>query len=101
MLTVHQIVYGEVYDMDDQCLEWMDEFEGHPTMYERDKVKVQMLSSADANDSEMRYTECWVYFIKKFQPEVLELETFSSYDSNGKHGRLYCPKLVQLCFLCF
>lgn len=92
-----QKVYGEIYDIDDECLKWMDEFEGHPLMYERDRVKVQIISRAADNHlkgavSESDITECWVYYLKKFEPELLSLETFSSYCAFGKHNRTYIPR---------
>jgi Gamma-glutamyl cyclotransferase, AIG2-like len=37
-----QIINGEVYDVDDTLLAWMDAFEGHPEVYERDQITVQL-----------------------------------------------------------
>lgn len=95
-------MYGEVYNVDDQCLQWLDDFEGHPTHYQRDKVQVRILSRASNNSKtdpttmkcEQDTDECWVYYVKKFDSALLSLETYSSYDAFGEHKRLYIYKYV-------
>lgn len=87
----HQI-YGEVYDVDDEGLEWLDQFEGHPLVYERDLVRVRMPLHADMRPNHEQLCECWVYFLKSFEPSMLQLEMHSSYDSYGEHNRPYLPE---------
>lgn len=43
-LSIAQMIDGEVYDVDDALLAWMDSFEGHPEVYERGKISVRLLS---------------------------------------------------------
>jgi len=40
-LCVEQRIDGEVYDVDDKMLAFMDHFEGHPEVYNRDMVGKQ------------------------------------------------------------
>ena len=35
-----QTIKGEVWEVDDAMFSFLDDFEGHPEVYERDKVKV-------------------------------------------------------------
>lgn len=76
-------------------LEWLDEFEGHPEMYVRDKINANLVSNG-ANSlktcENLGKTECWTYFLKKFPDEMLDLENLSSYDSFGDHNRIYKPE---------
>ena len=39
--------------------------------------------------------EAWVYLLKKFKPEMLELEFYESYDSQGAHGKKYSPRYAR------
>ena len=39
--------------------------------------------------------EAWVYLLKKFKPEMLELEFYESYDSEGAHGKKYSPRYAR------
>lgn len=87
-----QQIHGEIYDVDDQLLEWLDEFEGHPEMYVRDKVTVNLLSNGVTSYKgceRLGKVECWVYFLKKFPPQMLELESYSSYNAYGSHNKVY------------
>lgn len=102
-----QIVFGEVYDVDDQCLQWLDDFEGHPHHYERDRVKVRILSRVtDNNETDSKSSEserdtdyCWVYYLKKFDSSLLLLESYSSYDAYGKHNRTYVYQYVKYFYI--
>jgi len=45
-LCVEQRIDGEVYDVDDKMLAFMDHFEGHPEVYNRDMVGKQFQRKA-------------------------------------------------------
>lgn len=62
----------------------LDILEDHPTFYIREIEKVNLPS----NES----IDCWIYFIKKFKPELLSQERFKEYRSNGDHGKPYAER---------
>jgi len=158
-----QMIDGEVYEVDDSLLAWMDAFEGHPEVYERDVIEVRLsptcstpVFSASAttpncrsrdddsscgtagSDSESKRTSsarseeqaanevthcrveteteactpnevaaggddvalgnqqqtcsCLIYFFKRYPPELVELETYESYDAFNIPGKPYQPE---------
>lgn len=94
-----QHIFGEIFGADDRALEWLDGFEGHPEMYVREKITVKLLKndSYDLKNCEnLDKIECWTYLLKKFPNEMLDLETYSSYDAYGEHNKLYKPEEDQL-----
>ena len=93
VLRGRQKIEGEVYDVDDQFLAFMDHFEGHPEVYSRDKVQAHFLgppASSSGVDSDS--FECWTYFLKGFSPELLYKETTGVYD--GYSSKPYQPESV-------
>ena len=89
-----QRIEGEVYDVDDQMLAFMDHFEGHPEVYNRDKVRAHAVQSPEtphATDGDS--FECWTYFLKGFPPALLCKETTSVYD--GYSAKPYQPESVS------
>ncbi|XP_045208146.2 putative gamma-glutamylcyclotransferase CG2811 [Mercenaria mercenaria] len=78
-------VKGEVYRVDKDALERLDQFEGHPDFYERTEIDVNL-----TNDDEVLSTvKCWTYFIKDYSEKDVKQEHFSLYDSAGCHGLVY------------
>ncbi|KAK2160062.1 hypothetical protein LSH36_141g08075 [Paralvinella palmiformis] len=53
---------------------WMDDFEGHPEIYQRDKIRI-----VTADNSGKNIVECWVYFLKKFPPGLLNYTALRSF----------------------
>jgi gamma-glutamylaminecyclotransferase len=88
-----QRIQGEIYDVDDKFLNWADKFEDHPEVYLRRQVKVLPLSAENdtTEDSEPR-TDCWIYFVTNFLPELLQKPTYSSYNAYGEHNLIYRPE---------
>ena len=86
-----QIVEGEIYDVDSTMMSWMDDFEGHPEVYQREKIRIVTVDNRGllGNNSGKKTVECWVYFLKKFPPALLNLSVMSSYDTAGDHGKFY------------
>ena len=71
----------------------LDEFEGHPTFYEREVVVV--MQTHDAQDNELKepiQRECGCYFLKKYKPELLEGPAFENYEAYGSHGKHYVTR---------
>uniref|UniRef100_A0A8C4VBV5 Gamma-glutamylaminecyclotransferase n=1 Tax=Falco tinnunculus TaxID=100819 RepID=A0A8C4VBV5_FALTI len=75
--TGHRVA-GEIYSVDDQMLQFLDEFEGCPDMYQRTLMQI-----------EVGIVECFVYSTTTYPPEWVGLPYHDSYDSSGKHGLSY------------
>lgn len=92
-----QKIEGELYEIDDEMLASLDEFEGHPTVYQRCYVKA--LTKHNSENGAMNRTipesvECWTYFLKKFPPGLLNIPAHANYQAFGDHGRHYNPQQV-------
>ncbi|CAG9533003.1 unnamed protein product [Cercopithifilaria johnstoni] len=77
-------VNGELYKVDEQKLEALDEFEGHPTFYCRQLEKVEM-------DHNGVIVTAWIYMLPKWTTNLLQSSTnyLETYNSNGSHNRPY------------
>ncbi|KAK7792149.1 hypothetical protein R5R35_000416 [Gryllus longicercus] len=73
-------VIGEVYEVDESMLKHLDVLEEHPDFYVREIREVQ---------SENKRIDAWVYFIKKFRPNLLNEPFLEEYSSYGSHGKRY------------
>lgn len=80
------IVKGEVYEVDDKVLSDLDELEEHPNFYTREKYNVKC-TNADSSDLNV-----WIYFIKRFKPELLNSTMLENYSSKGPHGLGYVAR---------
>lgn len=96
-------VRGEIYEVSDETLAMLDDFEGHPEVYLRQSIKTGMLFDLDDdsasekennndNDDEDVIVECWTYFLYDFEPSLLLrqhefLENYSNHDPT--HGLYY------------
>ena len=87
-----------MYHIDDRMLNWLDDFEGHPTYYERDRLKVFVTKDTDKNaevtdgkasKSHEQLLECWAYFLKKFPPHTLKRTTYREYSNDAVDGKTY------------
>ena len=61
---VGEFVEVEVYDVDDQLLSRVDQLEGHPNWYKREKVLVDM--------DDWSKTTAWVYFLDDYTPQDVQ-----------------------------
>lgn len=75
-------IFGEVYEVDDTILSDLDVLEEVPDFYSRDPHRVTSLRDG----SEMT---AWIYSIKNFKHELLELPTITEYHSNGLYNADY------------
>ncbi|KAL4001682.1 AIG2-like family protein [Acanthocheilonema viteae] len=77
-------INGELYEVDEQKLEVLDEFEGHPTFYRRQLEEVEM-------DHSGTVVTAWIYMLSKWTPNLLQSSTeyLEMYNSNGSHNRPY------------
>ncbi|MEE6470811.1 hypothetical protein FKM82_009070 [Ascaphus truei] len=96
--TGHHIV-GEIYSVDDQLLQFLDEFECCPDMYQRSPKGIEIVEwegkdgSPEEGPAVNSIIQCFVYSKKSYQQEWLNLPYHDSYDSYGKHGLLYSTHL--------
>ncbi|XP_059826499.1 gamma-glutamylaminecyclotransferase-like [Hypanus sabinus] len=92
-----KLISGEVYAVDSRLLQYLDEFENCPEMYQRKPVMIRMVEwntsdkmlsgLPDANGT----LQCDLYCTNIFDREWLKLPTYSNYDAFGKFGQ---PKYV-------
>jgi len=77
-------VYGEVYSVDDAMLAEYDKLENHPAYYERDLIEVQSLGDDGKPTGELQCV--YVYFLKQFQPDLLDLNHHEKYSAKTFTG---------------
>uniref|UniRef100_A0A0R3RRB8 Gamma-glutamylcyclotransferase family protein n=1 Tax=Elaeophora elaphi TaxID=1147741 RepID=A0A0R3RRB8_9BILA len=81
-------ITGELYEVDEQKLKVLDEFEGHPTFYRRQSKEVEM-------DHNGTIVTAWIYMLPKWTPSLLQSSTnyLETYNSKGSHNRPYIKRL--------
>ncbi|XP_003218759.1 gamma-glutamylaminecyclotransferase isoform X2 [Anolis carolinensis] len=88
-------VLGEIYSVDDQMLQFLDEFESCPDMYQRTSTKIKVIewedksSTPEGRSGVNSILECCVYITSTYQPEWVHLPYYDNYDSFGKHKLEY------------
>uniref|UniRef100_UPI0037E9594B gamma-glutamylaminecyclotransferase C-like n=1 Tax=Semicossyphus pulcher TaxID=241346 RepID=UPI0037E9594B len=87
-------VRGEIYKVDDKMLEFLDDFESVPQMYQRTLVNLEVEEWVGETMGEERptagsITEAFVYSTTTYQPDWPSLPCYESYDSHGDHGLEY------------
>lgn len=80
-----QKVTGEVYEINDEMLSELDEFENHPDYYIRKQEYV-------LTKGESERILVWMYFLPNFKKSLLELPFLSDYSSEGEHGLKYVTR---------
>lgn len=86
-------IQGEIYKVDERMLTFLDDFETVPTLYQRALVELEVKEAR--GDEALKagdVTEAFVYIKKTFEPDMLELQNFESYDSRGDHGLPYVTR---------
>ncbi|XP_031622082.1 putative gamma-glutamylcyclotransferase CG2811 [Contarinia nasturtii] len=70
-------INGEIYEVDEQMLARLDEFEGHPHYYLRKQIAVK-------SDDGKQYL-CWTYLLTKYPEDFLKDRVFlASYENNAE-----------------
>ncbi|XP_072030146.1 putative gamma-glutamylcyclotransferase CG2811 isoform X2 [Amphiura filiformis] len=100
-------VTGEVFKVDENMLDVLDELERHPVFYRRRLTNIQLthtkdaISTADdmkAGEQEMCQSgegtilECMCYFIPNFRDELLEITFDEAYDGYRNPRHAYIPR---------
>ncbi|XP_072114954.1 gamma-glutamylaminecyclotransferase-like isoform X2 [Mobula birostris] len=92
-----QPISGEVYTVDSQLLQFLDELEGCPDLYQRKQVAIRVLEwkasdkTLSAQPDADGILPCYLYCTNTFDREWLKLPNYSDYDAFGKFGQ---PKYV-------
>ncbi|XP_018432113.1 PREDICTED: gamma-glutamylaminecyclotransferase [Nanorana parkeri] len=91
-------IAGEIYLVDDQMLQFLDEFECCPDMYQRTIKRIEILEWEGKDDSPeerpaANTIECFVYSTTSYKPKWLSLTYHDCYDSYGTHGLLFISHL--------
>lgn len=87
-----QRVGGEIYEVDDKMLQFLDRFEGCPEMYQRTLVQLEIEKWVGEDEDKPQtggVIESFVYTTTTYQPEWLQYPTYENYDTNGDHGLNY------------
>ncbi|XP_065930145.1 gamma-glutamylaminecyclotransferase-like [Magallana gigas] len=89
-------VKGEIYDVDDEKMKFLDYFEDHPEMYTRTVILAEYTDSNVTKSSAPKskenqpntHSECWCYFYND-RDSVRDLPHIDEYDTKGEHGLEY------------
>ncbi|CAG2165496.1 unnamed protein product [Oppiella nova] len=74
-------IYGELWSVDINMRNKMDDFEAHPRFYRRMEIPVL----TDDNTP----VKAWAYFLIDYKPHLLDLDTYENYNTYGDHGLRY------------
>ncbi|XP_016402630.1 gamma-glutamylaminecyclotransferase B-like, partial [Sinocyclocheilus rhinocerous] len=87
-----QRVHGEIYCVDQKMLDFLDEFEDVPKLYQRIKVQLEVQDGDGEGENTLKpgsVVEALMYSTNKYKPEWLQKPTYESYDTYGDHGLQY------------
>ncbi|KAF4118068.1 hypothetical protein G5714_000119 [Onychostoma macrolepis] len=87
-----QRVHGEIYCVDQKMLDFLDEFEACPELYQRTTVQVEVQDGDGEGANTLkpgRFMDAFVYSTTRYEPEWLQKPTYENYDTNGDHGLQY------------
>ncbi|XP_062599927.1 gamma-glutamylaminecyclotransferase-like [Saccostrea cucullata] len=98
-------IKGEIYEVDEKKMKFLDYFEDHPEMYERTLISVEHQNSVETqpsvsdshSNSQVPHKEnqpntlsqCWCYFYNDRDGSLNDLPRLDDYDSKGGHGLEY------------
>ncbi|XP_035006404.1 gamma-glutamylaminecyclotransferase B-like [Hippoglossus stenolepis] len=91
-------IHGEIYEVDDKMLRFLDDFESVPTLYQRTLVQVEVKAWARRAEGEEvevapgSTTEALMYSTTSYQPDWPSLPNYDSYDTLGDHGLEYVTR---------
>ncbi|XP_034404268.1 gamma-glutamylaminecyclotransferase-like [Cyclopterus lumpus] len=89
-------VHGEIYEVDDKMLRFLDDFEQVPDLYQRTRVTLEVKEWAGQAAGEARpapgATEAFLYSTTTYRPDWPSLTCYESYDAHGAHGLRYVAR---------
>ncbi|XP_020565086.1 gamma-glutamylaminecyclotransferase isoform X1 [Oryzias latipes] len=83
-----QRVRGEIYEVDERMLAFLDAFESVPSMYQRTVVDLEV-EDGGAELPPGSITQVFVYSTTSYQPDWPSGRSFQSYDTHSDHGLPY------------
>ncbi|XP_067842704.1 gamma-glutamylaminecyclotransferase-like isoform X2 [Heptranchias perlo] len=92
----HKIA-GEIYLVDDQLLQFLDEFESCPKIYQRSPARIRVVEWEDKDNtlgvkpSGDGMLTCFLYSTTTYEREWLKLPYYNNYDAFGVQGQ---PKYI-------
>ncbi|XP_051745288.1 gamma-glutamylaminecyclotransferase C-like [Ctenopharyngodon idella] len=87
-----QRVQGEIYSVDQKMLEFLDEFEECPKLYQRTTVQLEVQDGLGEGENTLKsgsFVNASVYSTTTYEPEWLQKPTYESYEAYGDHGLHY------------
>ncbi|XP_056308826.1 gamma-glutamylaminecyclotransferase C-like [Danio aesculapii] len=73
-------VYGEIYRVDQKMLEFLDDFEECPDLYQRTSIQLEILKE---NEESGGVEEAFVYSKINYKADWLHKPTYKRYDTNS------------------
>ncbi|XP_069061168.1 gamma-glutamylaminecyclotransferase isoform X2 [Pleurodeles waltl] len=92
--TGHHVA-GEIYAVDDLLLQYLDEFEGCPDMYQRILERIRIVEwdgEPEKSTADNKILDCFIYSTTTYQANWLNLPMYENYDSLGPHGLAYAER---------
>ncbi|XP_073699242.1 gamma-glutamylaminecyclotransferase B-like [Garra rufa] len=87
-----QRVYGELYNVDQKMLEFLDKFEGCPQRYQRTEVRLEVQDGNGEGENKLKpgsIVEAFMYSTTAYQPDWLQNPTYENYNAYGNPGLNY------------
>lgn len=87
-----QRVHGEIYSVDQKMLEFLDEFEKCPRLYQRRLIRLEVQDGPGGGEHTLESGSCvkaFVYSTDTYEPEWLQKPTYENYNAYGDHGLHY------------
>ncbi|XP_048053866.1 gamma-glutamylaminecyclotransferase B-like [Megalobrama amblycephala] len=82
-----QRIQGEIYSVDKKMLDFLDEFEECPELYQRTTVQLEVQDGPKSGS----IIKAFMYSTTTYEPEWLQKPTYESYNASGDHGLRYVP----------
>ncbi|XP_060067944.1 gamma-glutamylaminecyclotransferase-like [Ylistrum balloti] len=89
-------IQGDVFEVDEEMLSFLDGFEGHPDFYRRRQIIIQLMKDRNGQNLDPpNVLTCWCYFYLKYDRSYLTLPFLDDYDSWGPHGLVYDERELE------
>jgi len=79
-------IHGEVYEIDEKKLAYLDILENYPILYTRKVVDIIVENETESGTT---IKQAWTYFLKTHKPDMLQKTCIENYSAYGSHGLRY------------